>query len=70
MVIITFLYFIIFNIYIYINKSENPKRDLFRIGFYGLEIINTYAKTETETYQNVSILYLYRYFYIKHIKFY
>jgi len=51
-------------------SSENPKRDLFRIGFYGLEIINTYAKTETETYQKVSIFYLFKYLCINHIKFY
>eukprot|EP00833_Pecoramyces_ruminatium_P013306 jgi/Orpsp1_1/1187338/evm.model.d7180000056963.1 len=34
-------------------STENPKRDLFRIGFYGLEIINNYANTETETYRNI-----------------
>ncbi|OUM56722.1 hypothetical protein PIROE2DRAFT_18539, partial [Piromyces sp. E2] len=34
-------------------STENPKRDLFRIGFYGLEIINTYANKQTETYRNM-----------------
>jgi len=34
-------------------SSENPKRDLFRIGVYGLEIINSYARNETETYKNI-----------------
>ncbi|ORX52908.1 hypothetical protein BCR36DRAFT_582317 [Piromyces finnis] len=34
-------------------STENPRRDLFRIGFYGLEIIHKYATDENKRYREL-----------------
>ncbi|ORY58625.1 hypothetical protein LY90DRAFT_701520 [Neocallimastix californiae] len=34
-------------------SSETPNNDIFKVGIYGLEVINRYAKTNTESYKNI-----------------